>query len=95
MIELIKFSGCTLSLVLVFTALHIRFSKHLDTTKLAADWSLLLIAGAGSCMFFYFYKLDIGVHLKLRASLIATASMLYIAALVLWFYYSIKGVKRD
>lgn len=93
-IELIKFIGCILSFMLVFSALYIRFCRKIDTLKLSVDWSLMLIAGAGTCLFTYFINLTEHESLTLRASLIVTACTLYISALIIWFLGSKKSTSK-
>lgn len=93
MLEIIQISGGTLSLVLCFMALYVRFVPYLDTTALAVDWSLLLIAFAGMQLFIYFYTLHADFLLG-RAGLILGAAICYIVALLLWFIHMHRHSKR-
>lgn len=90
-IELVKVIGITLSTVLIFLALYIRFWRGVDTTKLSADWALILIAGSGVCTLLYFCHLSSYSQLLLRANLVLSAICLYISALIIWFW----GVLRS
>lgn len=92
-IETMKIIGSAMSIALIVLALYIRFWKKIDTTKLSADWSLILIACSGLCTLFYFLNLSDYAQLFLRANLILTGIVLYIAALFLWFWGVIRGAK--
>lgn len=81
--------GMCISGVLTGFALYVRYSKKLDTTALAADWSLLLIAAAGLCMAGYFYWLPFPHLLAQRGWIVSLAACLYIAALLVWYFGSV------
>lgn len=85
-IVFLKNVGMCISGVLTGFALYVRYSKKLDTTALAADWSLLLIAAAGLCMAGYFYWLPFPPLLAQRGWIVSLAVCLYIAALLVWYF---------
>lgn len=85
-IVFLKNVGMGISGVLTGFALYVRHSKKLDTTALAADWSLLLIAAAGLCMAGYFYWLPFPHLLAQRGWIVSLAVCLYIAALLVWYF---------
>lgn len=85
-IEFVRAFGLSVSLILIGFALYVRYSKKLDTTALAADWSLLLIAAAGLCMSGYFYWLPFPHLLAQRGWIVSLAVCLYIAALLVWYF---------
>lgn len=92
-IELIKIIGTALSITLTTLALYIRFWKKIDTTRLSADWALLFIASSGICTLLYFYNLTSYSQLLLRANLVLAAIVLYICALIMWFWGVLKGAR--
>ena len=88
-LEFVRVFGLCVSLILIGFALYVRYSKKLDTTALAADWSLLLIAAAGLCMAGYFYWLPFPHLLAQRVWIVSLAVCLYIAALLVWYFGSV------
>lgn len=57
MLDFIKVLGCSLSLLLFLIAMQARLCKHIDTTQLSADWSLLFIGACGLSFFVFFWDL--------------------------------------
>lgn len=88
-LEFVRVFGLCVSLILTGFALYVRYSKKLDTTALAADWSLLLIAAAGLCMSGYFYWLPFPHLLAQRGWIVSLAVCLYIDALLVWYFGSV------
>ena len=93
-IVLLQYAGIVLSTSLVIWALAIRYSRSIDTTALSADWSLQLIAFAGLCMMFYFYKLDDPTQLKTRGSAILVGTGSYVFAICIWFFGARKAIVK-
>lgn len=93
-LEFVRAFGLSVSLILIGFALYVRYSKKLDTTALAADWSLLLIAAAGLCMAGYFYWLPFPHLLAQRGWIVSLAACLYIGALLVWYFgYVYRKIK--
>lgn len=93
-IVLLQYAGIVLSTALVIWALAIRYSRSIDTTALSADWSLQLIAFAGLCMMFYFYKLDDPTQLKTRGTSILVGTGSYVFAICIWFFGARKTIEQ-
>ena len=94
MLEFIKVFGCSLSLLLFLIAMQARLYKHVDTTQLGADWTLLFVGACGLSFFIFFWDLSACCISNKAWWALIIGVLFHVIGLACWYGQNYLNAKR-